>query len=117
MNKLLIRLIPLLVFILMTGMSPKVTEVPDRVEVLFNNSMTIEYLVDIKKEMLDNNIILNYKSLDFDDEGYLKSIEISVDCADGYSGSAKTKNVNKKLFGFYRDYSGEIPFDIGEIYE
>ncbi|MEQ8425131.1 MAG: hypothetical protein RIA63_10510 [Cyclobacteriaceae bacterium] len=91
----------------------------ERIEIIFNNSLNSNDLDDIKMNLKKRGITINYTSLEFDESKKLKGIAFSVDCHDGFSGSASMKPVgDQKVFGFYRDYSDEYavsPFGTGHI--
>lgn len=91
-----------------------------RVEVLFYNSHTKSDLMNIKAELGAQKIAIDYTHLVFDNDGRLKEIEFTVDCQDGFKGSAKTTEVpgaGEGKFGFYRDPRQGVasPFGAGEI--
>ena len=92
----------------------------DRIEVIFNRHLEFNDLVKIKLDMSQHGIVLNYKKLEFDDNGKLIFIYFQVDCKDGFSGSASTGGeelTNQSRLGFYRDYSLDrgSPFGTGGI--
>ena len=49
----------------------------------------------------------------------LAYIKYSVDCNDGFKGSASLSVTKEKKIGFYRDYNNDVnsPFGVGEISE
>lgn len=90
-----------------------------RIEAVFTNSLTLDSLVRVKNELEAHGIIINYKTLEFDNKNQLTSIGFDVDSKDGYKGSAaigmmNTANSNKRI-GFFRDYSksAKTPFCTG----
>jgi len=92
-----------------------------RVEAAFNNSLTLESLVEMKEKLQDIGITVHYKKIEFDVNNLLTSIDCEVICNDGFSGSfgtegLDTQNKNKRI-GFYRDYSEDTksPFGTGLI--
>jgi len=90
----------------------------NKVKAEFNNSMNFEALVDIKKEMADLGIELDYLTIEFQENGQLKSISFKVDCNDGFAGSASATFSRKDYnIGFFRDYSknARVPFKTGTI--
>ena len=81
----------------------------DRTEVAFTNKLTFDSLVYIKNDLKARGIIINYKSIEFDDNNQLLSIYCNVEIKDGSKGgfgvgSLNSTNKNKRL-GFYCDYS------------
>lgn len=95
----------------------KLPEKP-KVEVVFNRQLDFNDIVKIKLDLSQRGIVINYKSLAFDDNGKLKSIDFYVDCKDGFSGGASKNNLlNQSRFGFYRDYSknAKSPFGTGGL--
>jgi len=90
----------------------------DLVEVSFNSSLDFPALVDIKNQLSTLGISLDYNNLEFQENGKLKSISFSVDCHDGFKGSASaTFTTQEKTIGFYRDYNenAKIPFGTGAL--
>jgi hypothetical protein len=89
-----------------------------KIEVVFNRQLDFNDIVKIKLDLSQKGIVINYKSLAFDENGKLKSIDFFVDCKDGFSGEAYDNNLlNQSHFGFYRDYSKDAksPFGTGGL--
>ena len=89
-----------------------------KIEVVFNRQLDFNDLVKIKLDLSQKGIVINYKSLAFDENGKLKSIDFYVDCKDGFSGGASENNLsNQSRFGFYRDYTKDAksPFGTGGL--
>jgi hypothetical protein len=89
-----------------------------RIEVSFNRKMEFNDLVKIKLDLAEAGITIQYRLLEFDDHGGLKSLDFRVDCNDGFSGSAKnTEIINQTRWGFFRDYreNVESPFGTGGL--
>jgi hypothetical protein len=88
-------------------------------EIIFNRKIKFNDLVIFRNKVLkEDNIVLDYKSLTFDANGGLSSIKISVDCKDGFSGTATSGELkNDSKFGFKRDYtpSSKEPFTVGTL--
>lgn len=98
--------------------SKNVEDPKPRIEVFFNASAGFTELVMIKADLETKGIILDYKKIEYNKQGELISLSFSVDCRDGFSGSASTDNLkNNVRFGFYRDYSRDAksPFGTGGI--
>jgi len=97
----------------------KVSKKENRIEVVFKSDFTIDSLVNIKNRLFKrNNIAINYRSLRFNKAGNLIEIEFSVNCNDGFKGTASIEELsNKPKFGFIRDYQSTngIPFQIGGL--
>ncbi|MEJ7680792.1 MAG: hypothetical protein WKG06_23660 [Segetibacter sp.] len=97
----------------------KIVEAPNnKVEVVFNRQLDFGDIVKIKLDMAQKGIILDYKKLQFDENGKLKAIDFSVDLKDGFSGSASNDELtNQSHFGFYRDYKEKVssPFGVGNF--
>jgi len=87
--------------------------------VVFNRKTHFNDLFFLKNKVLkENGIVINYQNLKFDNEGDLISIEIIVDCKDGFCGTARENHLtNSSQFGFKRIYSGHpnTPFEIGTL--
>lgn len=96
----------------------KLIEENSSVKVVFNRQLEFNDLAKIKSDLSKKNIVLNYKKLQFDDNGKLMSIDFNVDCKDGFSGSASEDNLtNQSRFGFFRNYSKDatVPFEVGVL--
>jgi hypothetical protein len=90
----------------------------ENVEVVFNRTLKFDDLVSIKNELADKGITLEYKKLEFDENGGLITIYFKVDCNDGFKGSAgKSHLTNQSKIGFYRNYleSSKEPFGTGDL--
>jgi hypothetical protein len=88
-----------------------------KIEVVFNSQMKIDDLVKIKSDLSQKEIVLNYRKLEFDENGKLCLINFYVDCKDGFKGGAESTLSNQRRFGFYRDYSKDVatPFEAGNL--
>ncbi|MBL7775685.1 MAG: hypothetical protein JNK89_06755 [Saprospiraceae bacterium] len=89
-----------------------------KVEVFFQHSHTKTDLMNIKAELAAQKILLDYTQMVFDAEGHLVELEFSVDCQDGFKGTAASSNVPDDFsFGFIRDYRQgvEVAFALGKV--
>lgn len=78
----------------------------ENVKILFNKNTGFFELIKIKEFCEARHIALNYTKIEYNDNGQLISLKFNVDCNDGFKGSGYTDNLlNRKQFGFYRDYS------------
>jgi len=79
----------------------------DRIEVSIDSNANAADLEDIKVQLSQVDITLEYPILEFNKDGRLKEISFTVDCNDGYKGSASKEFsfINRGLIGFYRDYN------------
>ncbi|XOV93093.1 MAG: hypothetical protein ACFHWX_23205 [Bacteroidota bacterium] len=104
------------VFVLQANPDLEPTTANGRLEVSFDSTMQLKDLVKIKRFMKEKGITLKYRSLAFDEQGGLKSLNIKVDCHDGIKGSASTCELNGR-WGFFRDYREEalVGFGIGTL--
>ena len=92
--------------------------IKNRVEIIFDASMTLAVLEKIKAGLKKEKIDLNFEKLEFDPtDGKLSFIKFSVDCHDGFKGSAGLPISKDKKIGFYRDYDprADSPFGVGDI--
>jgi len=86
----------------------------DMIDVSFSTQLDADDLEDIKNQLADLNITLEYKSLEFNKKGKLKAIDFKVDCNDGHSGSASAKLLTKNFIArFYRDYNENTKSSFG----
>jgi hypothetical protein len=90
---------------------------PPKVEVVFHRRMTFADLVKIQKELAGKSIVLDYRKLEFDEEGKLLAIHFGVDCGDGFKGDAYRRLTYDSRFGFFRDYAKDAmtPFGTGNL--
>jgi hypothetical protein len=102
----------LFAFTILSGFGPStdpshgLTVENERIEVIFNSKVDFNDLVNIKLELSEHGIYLDYKRIVYDDYGQLREISFEVDCNDGFSGSARSDKIeNHFKFGFYRDYA------------
>lgn len=88
------------------------------IEVVFSRQLDFNDLVKIKLDMANKGAVLNYKSMAFDENGKLKSINFSIDFKDGFSGTAWDDQLtNQSRFGFFRNYdkNSASPFGTGKL--
>ncbi len=90
----------------------------DRIMLVIDQNTTELELKEYKKKLASEyKINVDYK-LKFNGSKKVKSVELSVDCNDGFKGNMKTlfMNENQKA-GFTRDYSKQAatPFLIGSL--
>lgn len=89
-----------------------------RIEVFFTHGHTKSDLMNIQAELKAQKILLEYNHMAFDAEGHLTELEFTVDCQDGYKGTAKSTSIpDDTQFGFYRDKrsGAALPFGTGMI--
>ena len=112
MKKLIVASCLIFSAILIFGFNEKPEGKKSRVEFYFNKETGFVELVMIKRECEKHGIVLNYKKIEYNDAGQLKSLAFKVDCRDGFSGGASSdKLLEDKKPGFYRDYDNtESPF-------
>lgn len=88
-----------------------------KIQVAFTNNLTLEELINIKKDLDECGITANYKSLEFDENNKLQSIKCDIYCNDGPKGSFDIDNLNSinknTRVGFYRDYSKNPKSEFG----
>lgn len=116
------RSLPVFVFAIVSGFTlvaiDNSFEEKERIEVSFNRKMEFNDLVKLKLDLAEAGITIQYRLLEFDEQGGLKSLDFRVDCNDGFSGSAKSTEIfNQTRWGFYRDYrkNAESPFGTGGL--
>jgi len=89
-----------------------------RIDVRFSSHLTFDSLTYIKNELYAKGIIVDYKKIDFDNEGHLEDINCEVKSnLSGESGSFSAIGLNKnEKIGFFYDYSknAKIKFCAGE---
>lgn len=116
------RSLPVFVFAIVSGFTlvaiDNSFEEKERIEVSFNRKMEFNDLVKLKLDLAEAGITIQYRLLEFDEQGGLESLDFRVDCNDGFSGSAKSTEIfNQTRWGFYRDYrkNAESPFGTGGL--
>lgn len=94
-----------------------------RVEASFTHNLTLDSLIQIKQELQNIGITINYKKIEFDVHNLLLNLDFQVISNDGFSGSFGTGDLSKlnrnERIGFYRDYTPNIrsPFGTGQLDE
>lgn len=98
-----------------TAQDPITINKGELVDITFNSRLTAADLEDIKKRLAELDITIEYTQTKFNKKGKLKGLKIEVDCNDGFSGSAWSPNITKRLHVyFYRDYTTKkSPFGTG----
>lgn len=94
--------------------------IKNKVEIIFDPSMTLTVLEKIKAGLKKEKIDLDFEKLEFNPvDGKLSFIKFHVDCHDGFKGSAEYPISNNKKIGFYRDYNQNVesPFGVGILGE
>jgi hypothetical protein len=89
-----------------------------KVEVFFQHSHSKSDLMNIKAELGAQKILLDYTHMAFDEEGHLTELSFSVDCQDGFKGTAESTDIPDDFsFGFIRDYRPGVAmaFALGDI--
>lgn len=89
-----------------------------RVEVYFTHFHTKTDLMNIKAELKAQKILVDYTEMAFDNDGHLTELSFTVDCQDGFKGSAYTTEVPEdNTFGFIRDPrpNAETPLKVGAL--
>jgi transcriptional regulator with XRE-family HTH domain len=80
-----------------------------RVEAAFTRNLTLDSLVQIKKDLQVIGIVVQYKKIEFDVHNLLLNLDCLVICNDGFSGSFGTGDLTMRnrteRIGFYRDYT------------
>ena len=86
----------------------------EKIDVYFSNKLDFNDLVKMKLDLSQKQVIVNYQTLEFDNNGKLKSIGFGVISEGKYCGSGKTNNLTKE-YGFRIDKStkAEIYFSVG----
>ncbi len=93
-----------------------------RVEAAFTNNLTLDSLVQIKSELQEVGITVQYKKIEFDTHDLLVTLECDILFDDGkYSGGFTAVRLNSenkdKRIGFYRNYGtiAESSFGTGVL--
>jgi hypothetical protein len=86
------------------------------IEVNFNGKVKFEDLVQLKSELKNVGITLEYKELKFNDQNRLQDISFIVVSESGFSGSAKKRQLtNDDTIGFYSYSQGKGGFGTGDV--
>lgn len=89
------------------------------ISAMFSYQLTLDSLVQVRNELDQLGINLDYEKLEFDDNNHLLNVSATVNCNDGFSGDFTAKNLNqaieKNRTGFVRNYNSdeEIQFCSG----
>ena len=89
----------------------------DKVFLMMTENTTEKELEEIAKEFKDSkNITIDFSKSTFNNKGQIKSLDLVVNCNDGYNGIAKLSGLilNVRNFGFTRDFSNNT-FFIGSM--
>ena len=90
-------------------------------EAVFTRNLTLDSLVQIKKDLQKIGIIVQHKKIEFDVHNLLLNLDCEVICNDGFSGSSGTGDLTTRnrteRIGFYRDYTpnSRSPFGTGLV--
>jgi N-acetylmuramoyl-L-alanine amidase len=88
--------------------------IKNKVEIVFDPSMTLAVLEKLRAGLKKEKIDLNFEKLGFNPvDGKLNFIKFHVDCQDGFKGSAEYPISNNKKVGFYRDYDSKAKSSFG----
>jgi len=91
----------------------------DKTKVLLSidKNMSYEQLNEFKSKLKKLNIDFNIRKIEFDSDNKITKLKISVDCNDGYKGSATESLKDNGRIGFYRIYSDSTttPFGMNAI--
>ncbi len=108
------------VLLLLVGSSALFAQRISKIEIYFQRYHTEQDLKNIQEELAVMGVRISYNRAEFDEQGRLLALGISVDCNDGFTGEAYLKPIPEaNQFGFIRDYrSGAAqPFVIGNLSE
>lgn len=89
----------------------------DKVYLMMTENTTDKELEEIAKEFKKTkNIIIDFSKSTFNSKGQIKSLDLVVNCNDGFNGNAKLSGLilNVKNFGFTRDFTKNT-FFIGSM--
>jgi len=89
----------------------------ENVNLEINGQTTMADLAMVKRSMLDHGAYFNMKDLEFTDDGFVKSIHVTVKFDDGFHGEANILDFSgDKKLKIIRDYSegAKTPFCIGQ---
>ena len=76
------------------------------VKLEYNNKWTADSLTTIKERMKrEYNFDVQFNDVSYDENTFVKSFHLSVNCNDGYRGSAFFSGQPNIKFWFYRNYS------------
>ena len=91
----------------------------ERVNCTISQATTHEQLKQYKAELIEKkNIQLEIKQIEVNQDGLITNLSISVDCRDGFKGSARQSFKDEKTkMNFYRVYekNTDSAFGIGEL--
>lgn len=91
----------------------------EKVNCIISQTTTLDQLKQYKAELLEKkNIQFDIEQLKVNQDGLITNLKISVDCHDGFKGSAYLSFKDEKTkMNFYRNYEkgADSPFGIGEL--
>jgi hypothetical protein len=114
MKKLIVISISTLILFCSSSFYQSKSYSSDLIEVYFSNKQTFNDLVNIKADLSQKSVILDYKLLEFDKANKLSSISFEVTSEGKYCGSGKTSTLQKQYgFSIDRSPNAEIYFKVG----
>ncbi len=94
-----------MLFLVIGGFSNAQNVKKRNVKLAYNNKWTADSLTTIKERMKrEYNFDVQFNDVSYDENDFAKSFHLSVNCNDGYRGSAYFAGQPNIKFGFYRNY-------------
>ena len=92
----------------------------EKVFLIITENTTETELTKIVSEFIEEkNIIIDFSGTEFTKGGKIRTVNLNVDCNDGFKGTAKSSSamLEGQKFGFSRDYTknAKSPFVIGAM--
>ena len=120
MKKIILILIGILVLSCSKESNTKYTTDSEKVFLVITENTTENELIKIASEFKTvKNIKVDFSKTEFLENGKIKTLNLEVDCNDGFIGNATSTGdiLKSKNSGFLRDYSkdAKVPFVIGAM--
>ena len=120
MKKITLVLIGILILSCSKESNTKYVTDADKVFLVIAENTTESELIKIASEFKTvKNIKVDFSKTEFSENGKIKTLNLEVDCNDGFKGNATSNGtiLKSKNSGFLRDYSenAKAPFVIGAM--
>jgi hypothetical protein len=120
MKKIILMLVGMLILSCSKESATKYSTNSEKVFLIITENTTERELTKISSEFkTKREIIIDYSETKFYGSGRVKTLNLKVDCNDGFNGTTITSGLILKIknSGFSRDYSknSKVPFIIGAM--
>jgi len=120
MKKIVLMLVGILILSCSKESETKYSTDSEKVFLIITENTTESELTKIATDFqTKKDIIIDFSKTEFSKNGKIRTLNLEVDCNDGFKGTAKSSGVilKSKNSGFSRDYTenSKVPFIIGAM--